>query len=301
VSAYGKGLNAAPEETIEISMFMTEALRAIVLQSLTGSKDTFISIFDDPGLETTGLPAGSMRSIMEAYFSAYETVIKDLESLKYGMSVELNDWSMFLDLKPIDDSPTSEFLSSQDVQLSDLTGQLDWDADVAILMGLAPLPGSWESTLSRLMEMAMPMYGLEAAAAEEWMDAITLSLPIKGAYSMRFDGGFSYAGFYEIIDADAADVYKKWIKLTKDMVSSAQGTHSYYSEISIEEAVRSLGGHSVDLMTLTVNPESAAMQLPEQKEIMEAMFPDGKVVYEICLINDRIYIIRFVANNTFIF
>lgn len=289
VSAYGKALNTVPEETIEISMVMTEALRALVLQSITGPKESFMSVLDDSALETTGLPAGSMRSMMEAYFSVYETVIKDLESLKYGMSVEQNDWSMFLDITPMSDSPTSEFLSSQDVQLSDLTSQLDWNADVAMLVGMASLPESWESILGELMKMAMPIYGLEAAAAQEWMDAITLSLPIKGAYSMSFDGGLSYAGFYEIIDSDAAEVYEKWIKLTKDMVGSAQASYSYYSEITVEKAVRSVGGHSVDLVTLTINPESAAMQLPEQREVMEAMFPGGKVAYELCLIDDRIY------------
>lgn len=155
-----------------------------------------------------------------------------------------------------------------------------------MVMGMADLPKSWEADLRKLWEGLMPLYGLNADEADVWMELFDVTLPMRGSFEMSFSDGVRFAGFYDILDAPAAAVYEKWLNVTGGM---ATGDDGFYKDFAIKRAHREIDGLKVDSISFAMNPENPAMELPEQKAMMEQMFPGGKMTYEMAIKDERIY------------
>lgn len=289
IESYAANVQPEAKETLELEFNMIEPLRAMALQAMMAPKAQMMAAFDTPEMAASGISAESMQEMMAAYFSVYESIVRDLNSLTYSFGVRDSKIVYAMDIMPTAGSGTAEFLKSQAVPITDLAPSVRWDSDMAFMVGMDSLPESWNEPILALLEGVVPIYGLEASAATEWLDAMQKSLPLKSAFSMNFKDGISYFGFYEIMEGSATEVYNQWIKITEQIVPAELNAASMYSDISIVKDARKESGHSVDVLTLTLNPEHVTMQIPEQKEYMESMFPGGKLTYEMCLVGDRIY------------
>lgn len=291
VEAYVAGLELSPEQTIEVDVNMSEEIRAAAVAALALPKAQVMAAFEQPvdELEASGMTPEMMKGMMEAYFSFYETMLMDTASFALAFGVGDNDLQFDLSMTPVPGSGLADLVASQNVDVSDLVDSVDWSSGMAMVMGMGDLPESWQPLLDSMMQSLMPLYGLDASVAAEWTAVMGATLPFKGVYNISFEDGISFYGFYDILDASAADVYASWLTITEGLVSGGESVEPYYTDLKVEKGVREIEGHSVDRIEMTVNPEHPTMQLPEQKEMMEQLFEDGKVAYEMVLVDSRIY------------
>ncbi|MDQ8206635.1 hypothetical protein QEH52_03885 [Coraliomargarita sp. SDUM461003] len=289
LASYANALVLEPSETVQLSFSLNESMRTAAVAGLAMAKGQMMASMDAAELADSGIPPETMQAMMESYLSFYINMLRDLDRMDLGMSVDENDWKFALELTPLANTPSARFLASQNVDISDIANAVDWDADIAVAMGMGALPAEWQTSMEAFMQAMMPLYGLEDAAAAEWVEVTQRSLPFKGVYSMDFAEGMSFSGFYEILQGSAAEVYESWISLCEGLVVDESAMVAYYSDIVVKRGYRSEAGHPVDFMELTVNPDHPAMASPEQEEVMNQFFKDGKIAYEMCLIDDRIY------------
>jgi len=292
VKSYAETLVLEPKETIELRFVLNDQIRELAIASLTSMKSEVISAFENPEPDTPELSYESMSELMEGYFSVYELLIRDLDQLEFTMSVSDTALNNSLSLIPVEGSQSAVLLASQDVNISDLSTSARWDSDIAILMGLSAFPDELQPSFQKLMESIMPFYGLSKDAAAEWVSVTNMSLPFKGVYNLDFNEGFSYSGFYDILENPASEVYEAWLSLCESFNMGDASAGSIYSDVTIKRNDHKHDGHSVDLLELTINPESPLMQLPEQEAIMGQMFKDGKLTYEMSLVDNRIYVAK---------
>ena len=290
IESYAAALSLAPLDTVELTLQLNDSIKAMMLGALAMPKAQMMAAFDDSSLEETGLQPELMKGMMEAYFSFYEAMLRDMDAIGYNMSVTDEDLRFAFDFTPVQASPTARFIASQDVDIADLAFSADWGSDICFVMGLGVIPEEWQPSLDAMMQAVMPLYGLEGSEATAWVKATNASLPLKGVYNMDFNGAFVFDAYYELLDTPAAAAYDQWLALTEDL-SSDLGA-AFYSDISLQKSYRTLAGQpsqSVDRLILTLNPEHPSMQMPEQKAMMEKMFQGGKMAYEMALVDNRIY------------
>ncbi len=291
VESYVEALEIAANDTFELSLTLNDQLRAAIVSSIALPKAQMLATFDDPDMPSTGVPADVMKRMMNAYFSMYESMLKDLDTLDWGMSIVGADWRSSFTFTPLAGSGTAKFLSDQNVDITDLGSLPAWDSDFAMVMGIGALPEELQPGLKEFIEALMPLYGLSEDAATDWLETMNMTLPCKSAYSMNFDDGLAYSGFYEVLgETPATEVYEKSIALFESLASGDGAAPSYYSDVHVERGYRSHAGHSVDLVTMTMNPEHPLLQLPEQQKMMEELLGGGELSYEITVVGDRVYL-----------
>lgn len=290
IKTYVADLKASPAHTVEVKLEMSDDMRAAAVASLALPKAQMMAAFDDPDTAAAaGMPPGAMKGMMESYFAFYESMLTETSRFEFAFGVEGSVFDFEMSLTPVEGSGLADFIASQDVDITDLAGSADWSSGMAMIAGMNDLPESWDPLVDSAMQSLMPLYGLDDSAAAEWTAAMEKTLPFKGAYSMNFEDGMSFFGFYDIMDTPAQEVYDIWLEITESVAPGGDSVEPYYSDIKIEKGVRTLNGHSVDRIELTLNPEHPSMQLPEQKQVMEQMFHEGKLAYEMALVDNRIY------------
>lgn len=290
VAAYASDLKVTPEETVEITIELSDEIRQAVIASLAIPRAQMMAAFEQPDVDTAGVSPEAMKGMMESYFSFYETMLKETSRFDLGFGVDGKDLDFVISMLPVDGSGLADLVTSQNVDITDLAKSVNWDSGMSMILGMNDLPESWKPLMDSSMKSLMPIYGLDDEASEKWVEAMQLTLPFKGLYNVSFEDGMSFSGYYDILDAPAQEVYDLWLSIIKGITEVDDPTTAYYSEINIEKGHRVINEHSVDRIELVLNPEHPTMQLDGQKELMEKMFKDGKFVYEMAVVGSRIYI-----------
>ena len=288
LASYAEALSLAPSETVELSFQLDASIKGMLLGAIAMPKAQMMAAFDDASMQDAGIPPEAMREMMEMYFSFYETMLRDMDSLGYDLSVKDGDLSIAFSFTPVAGSKSAAFLESQNIGIADLASAAAWDSDMAIAFGFNELPEAWQPGLEKFMQTLMPVYGLEASDADNWVKLTNESFPFRSVYNIDFQDSLSFSGFYELLDTPTAEFYEECLALIQSL-KTADTINAYYSDITIERAHRTQSGHSIDRLSLTLNPEHPTMQMPEQQEVMEKMFPGGQLIYEMSQKGDRIY------------
>lgn len=288
LASYAENLTLDPSETVELSLQLDESMKGMLLGMIAIPKAQMLTAFDEAGMEGSGLPPEAMREMMEMYFSFYETILRDMDKLRYDLSVKDEDLSIAFSFTPVAGSKSAAFLESQNIGIADLASAVAWDSDVAMAFGFNELPAAWQPGIEKFMQMLMPVYGLEADDAEEWVELTHASFPFRSVYNINFEPSLKFSGFYELLGTPTAEFYEQCLSLIQNL-DTGSSANAYYSDVNIERAHRTQFGHSIDRLNLTLNPEHPTMQMPEQQEVMEKMFPSGQLIYEMSQKDARIY------------
>ena len=288
LASYAEALSLAPSETVELSFQLEASIKGMLLGAIAMAKAQMMAAFDDASMQDAGISPEAMREMMEMYFSFYETMLRDMDSLGYDLSVKDSDLSIAFSFTPVAGSKSAAFLESQNIDIADLASAAAWDSDMAIAFGFNELPEAWQPGLEKFMQTLMPVYGLEVSDADSWVKLTNESFPFRSVYNVDFQDSLSFSGFYELLDTPTAGFYEECLALIQSL-KTADAINAYYSDITIERAHRTQSGHSIDRLSLTLNPEHPTMQMPEQQELMEKMFPGGQLIYEMSQKGDRIY------------
>ncbi|MFQ3271288.1 MAG: hypothetical protein ACI9A1_001611 [Lentimonas sp.] len=286
---YGQQLPAEVADTLSVQLKMNEPVRAMALGGLQLSKGMMLSSMQTAITPEMGLPAGCYESIFGAYFGVFEYVLRDLSTLNLSLSVDDEDLNYSFSIEPTAESELAAWMRRQNIEITDIMSSTNWDDTMAVAVSMAPLTAGERATWSDLAETMMPLYGLQAKDAEQWMQLIDATLPLKAGYSVELAESFSFEGFYQLLNGSADEVYVQTMKLIELMPTAEKTPASYYSAIEFQPGIREVNGHSVDRITMTMNLEHPTMQMPGQKEQILALFQDGQIAYESAVIDDRIY------------
>ncbi|MEM7791588.1 MAG: hypothetical protein AAF546_09330 [Verrucomicrobiota bacterium] len=286
---YALQLVSNPQQTLELTFTLNDELRATAVTTLNAYQQGMMAIFDPPGVDF-GMLTEDLDSMMESYFAFYEILLKESEQFQMGLGVEQQSVELSTGVTAVDGSSLAALIDSQDVNITELLPLVDWSSDLAFLGGFSDLPESWNSLLLSLLESMMPFYGLEKSNASEWVDLLKATLPLKSVYHFDFDDGMQFSGFYDILEGSASEVYDAWLEITDTMVSGKTELAPYYSEVKIERASRSQGDHQIDRIKMVINPDHPTLQMPEQKVVMDQLFNEGEIIYEMAQVSDRIHV-----------
>ena len=276
-------------DTLSVQLRMNEPVRAMAMGGLQFSKGMMLSSMQGQITPEMGIPADFYENIFGVYFGVFEYLLRDLSTLKLSLGVEEDDLKYTCSIEPTAESELAAWMQRQNIEISDILSSTNWDAPMAVALSMAPLSASERATWNGLVESMMPLYGLEAKDAEQWMQLFDASLPLKAGYSVAFTESFSFEGFYQLLNGSADEVYKQSMALIEQMPTSENTPASYYSDIEFQQGIREVNGHSVDQISMTLNLDHPTMQMPGQREQMLAFFKDGKFAYETAVIDDRIY------------
>ena len=261
----------------------------MAMGGLQFSKGMMLSSMQTAITPEMGLPADFYESIFGAYFGVFEYVLRDLSTLNLSLSVDDEDLKYSFSIQPTAESELAAWMQRQNIEITDIMSSTNWNSAMAVALSMSPLTTSERATWSGLMETMMPLYGLEAKDAEQWMQLFDMSLPLKAGYSMELADTFSFEGFYQLLNGSADEVYQQSMELVAHLPTAESAPASYYSTIEFQKGIREVNGHTVDQISMALNLEHPTMQIPGQQEQMLALFEDGEIVYESSVIEDRIY------------
>lgn len=286
---YAQQLPAEPTDTLSVQLKMNEPVRMMAMGGLQFSKGMMLSSMQGELTPEMGLPADFYESIFGAYFGVLEFALRDLSTLNIALSVNEENLNYTVSIAPTAGTQLEHWMQQQNIEISDILPTVDWSSDMAIALSMAKLTDPERAAWSKLTAAMMPLYGLEAKDAEDWMQIFDQSLPLKASYSIEVENGFSFEGFYQLLDGSAQAVYDQSMQLVEQMPTAESNPTAYYSDIKFQKGIRTANGHSIDQISMTMNLDHPTMQMPGQKEQMLALFEDGKIVYESAVIDDRIY------------
>jgi hypothetical protein len=288
-AAYAQQLPAEPSDTLSVQLKMNPSVRAMAMGGLQFSKGMMLTSMQNELPPEMGLPADFYENIFGAYFSVFEFILRDLSTFHIALSVNEANLNYTLAIAPTADSQLAHWMQQQNSAISDILPTVDWTSDMAIALSMAKLTEAERTAWSTLATALMPLYGLEAKDADDWMQIVDQSLPLKASYSIDVADGFSFKGFYQLLEGNAQAVYDRSMQLVQQLPTSANNPTAYYSDIEFQKGIRSTNGHAIDQISMTMNLEHPTLQMPGQKEQICALFEDGKIIYESTVIDDRIY------------
>lgn len=288
-AAYAQQLPAEPSDTLSVQLKMNPSVRAMAMGGLQFSKGMMLTSMQNELPPEMGLPADFYENIFGAYFSVFEFILRDLSTFHIALSVNEANLNYTLAIAPTADSQLAHWMQQQNSAISDILPTVDWTSDMAIALSMAKLTEPERAAWSTLATALMPLYGLEAKDADDWMQIVDQSLPLKASYSIDVADGFSFKGFYQLLEGNAQAAYDRSMQLVQQLPTSANNPTAYYSDIEFQKGIRSTNGHAIDQISMTMNLEHPTLQIPGQKEQICALFEDGKIIYESTVIDDRIY------------
>jgi hypothetical protein len=234
-----------------------------------------------------GMDPKAMAELMGVYFDMFETGVKGFESL--GVKLDLKGETLKVEetIVPVPGSTLAGWFKAKEGNLGALSSYLDQKAPMGVAMRFEGNENLMP-TLKRFISLSMQMQGLPADsdAIRDTEKLVESFVPVQFAGSVDMKEGIQFGGIYQFPGKDSATVYANMKEFLKNSMQSQVGEGKPYSSINVEEGVRKVGGVSVDRITLVVNLDAPIYQMPGQREMIESLWPGGKMVFDYAMRGD---------------
>jgi hypothetical protein len=231
-----------------------------------------------------GMDPKVMAELMGVYFDMIETGVKGFESL--GVKLDLKGETLIVEetIVPVAGSTLAGWFKTKDGNLGTLSPYLNQKSPMGVAMRFEG-NDSLMPSLKRLISLSMQMQGLPADsdAIRDTEKLIESFVPLQFAGSMDMKEGIQFGGVYQFPGKDSATVYADMKEFLKNSMQSQVGDGKPYSSITVDVGVRKVNGISVDRTTMVVNLDAPLYQMPGQKEMIESLWPGGKMVFDYAL------------------
>ncbi len=281
---------ARPGQTVEVRLEPSPAAKAQLLPLLAVARMALTQRIESTA--TNGVNSKALRELFGLYFDGIETFVKGLHELKVGLGVDRGSVVLEETVSPEPDSDLAHWIHKPPYPLR----AEDVKAVTPHALASAAMTIEKNERLLNLMRrffqlsMEMQNAGTNQNSTRGMMDLIELSLPMRVWGSAFFDGHLEFSGAYQYPASSAAAVYGKMKPLLKELVKTWAGQEKLYSAASFTEKVRTVAGIPVDRFSLTFNLNSPLYRLPQQKQQIEAMFPNGKMDMDYALKNNELLV-----------
>ncbi len=266
-----------PSQAVEVRLEPSAAAKAQFLPMLAVARMALSQKFETTA--TNGVNAKALGDLFGLYFDGIETFVKGLREFKLGVGVDADSLVLEETVSAEPDSDLAQWihkpaypLRAEDVKALTpnalASGAMTIDKNERLL-----------DLMRNFFELSMEMQNAETnqASTSEMMELMEVSLPMRVWGSVFFNEHLEFSGAYRYPASSAAEVYGKMKPLIKQLVSIWAGQKKVYSAASFAQKARTVAGIPVDRFSVALNLNSPLYRLPQQKQRIEAMFPNGKM------------------------
>ncbi len=231
-----------------------------------------------------GIDPKVMGELMSVYFDVIETGIKGLESLEIKLDLKGDTLIVDETIVPVANSALAGWFTVKDGNLGALSPFLNRKSPMGVAMrfegneSLMPI-------LKRFIGLSLQLQGLPAdsEAIRETERLVEAFVPMQFAGNIDVKQGIQFGGIYQFPGKDSAKVYASMKEFLRNSMQSQVGTDKPYSSVTLDEGQRKVNGVSVDRTTMVMNLEAPIYQMPGQKEMMENLWPGGRMIFDYAL------------------
>jgi hypothetical protein len=291
-AAWQPGQFGPLNQIVKIDITPGDALRTELLQTMGLGRMIVTGAL--AGLDPATMPGVNPKALGELmgfYFDTVETGITGVETLSLGLNVDKGNLMITETVSATSGSELAKWLAGS-------TGSLDGVLPYAASSAQASFAMRFGNNLDVMpllkkvmgLSMQMQVGGADPQVIQETETLIDATLPVQFAGTVDFSAGINFGGAYEFPGRNANEVYALFKTYIKGPMQSQAGADKPYQEISFKEAARNVGGNSIDRVTMVFNLDAPIYQAPGQKEMIESMWKDGKLVFDYAVVGERMLV-----------
>ena len=268
-----------------------EPLREQLLSGLAMVRMMIVGTMAQQGQNVPGVDAEAMGELMGAYFDVFQVGLRGLETLQVGLDVRGEEITITETVVAKRDSELAGWLDAGEGSLDSVIGHVSPDQPLAIAARWDK-PTGFMPTLKKFARLSLQMQGAPAgeAAVKDLEELIDASIPMRFGGGMGFNEGFVFSGAYEFPGRDLGRVYDLMRRYFEGPLQQQVGDDQLYKSIVFTEGARKANGLAVDRVTMELNMDSPLFQMPGQKEMMERIWPGGKMVVDQARQGNRLFV-----------
>lgn len=283
----------APGKTLEINLRLSEPVRAQLTEGLETIRQLLTqTLGQNPTLSQGGINPKAMTEMLGLYFDAMDAVVKGFGEMKVGADVTADAITFDDVLSAKSGTELAQWLQAPASPLTaaDLTGQ-----DPQALASFAMYMGKSDNLVKlvqKLMSLSLQLQNAQTndAVVKDITAMMEKMLPAKFSGSFNLKNGFGFSGVYTFPNNNGAEAYAEMKRVFNGSMKSLVGKDQLYSAVSFAEKDHTVSGTPVDRFSFTLNLDNPQLQVPGQKESIEAMFPKGKLELDYALKGGKLFL-----------
>lgn len=268
--------------TLSLDVRPTEPLRQQMIQSMAMVRMMVGGAMGAQNQEAfPGMDPMAMAQLFGVYFDVLETGLKGWENLNLGVDVQQDALRIQERVTAVAGSEFAAWLKGTDGSLAPVLAYADDAASAAFAFRWGESP-AYMPTLKKFLRLSMQMQGVPADSdtVKETERLIDLMAPMQLAGSVDFQKGLTFSGAYQFPGRDVKEIYGLMQKYLETSMQGQVGEGKPYKEATFKEAQREVAGQQVDRLTMAFNLDAPLYQMPGQKEMIESLFPGGRMEFD---------------------
>jgi hypothetical protein len=282
----------SPREAIQLQIAPGEPLRQQLLQGLGMVRLTLGSALGNPQAQAVpGVDSRALADLLSLYLDLFETAFKGMDRFTVGLDLQNGQLRLRKQLTAQPGSDLASWLQDGESSLESVLPYANSPAPVSFAMrwnGSAALM----PTLKKLTRLSLQLQGMpaESESVKETEKLLELLVPFKAAGYLSLSNELAFAGVYEFPGRDLKEIYRLMQNYLQTSMQSQVGEDKPYKTIRFDEAKRQLAGTRVDRVTMEVNLDAPLYQMPGQREMIESIWPGGRMEFDYAMKGDRMFI-----------
>lgn len=292
VRRWEQSVSKAEPHALHLNLGMDDAVRMQVVSTLAFGKIMLSQTFENPQFAgQSGFNPVAMKDIIGIYFQIVEGVVQGLEQLHVEVDVTSENIAIHKRVIPLAGTDLAEWLRPGKGGLQTLVPFMDPEAPLAVAARLTAGPGALEF-MKKAIRLGFQMQNLneDETTLERTDELMQAMLPMAFAGSIDLDDGYQFGAVYEIPGTEPAKVYGQLLDWLDNVMPGQVGKDKMYSSFTLKRGAQRIGDVSVDHASIGINPDSPALQSPQQKAVFEKMWPGGKMEIDYALKANRLHI-----------
>jgi hypothetical protein len=279
------------ERAVALDLVPTDALRHLILQGL-GSARTGIeaAVLTQPG-QLPGVDGRALKELLGLYLDVFEIGFKGLERLHLTLDLRGDTLVVGKRVTALAGSDFAGWLRGVEGSLDSVLPYATGKAPVAFAMRLHASTNLM-TLLRKFTRASLQVQGIasDSETAKETERLLDLMIPVKVGGIVDFTKTFSFAAVYEFPGRDLGGVHDAVKRYLQTSMQSQAGPDKPYTTVTYEEGKRELGGVRVDRATMVLNFDSPLYQGQGQREMLESMWPGGRMEFDYLRKGDRLFL-----------
>lgn len=282
-----------PARLVELTLSMSESFRTQAAAGMAFGKMMLGQAMAAQNSQAEGgVNPAAMQAMLGAYFDILDTVVGGLQEL--GLGLDLSSDALTVE-SSVAAKPGSELATWLQKPAGQVTAEdMKW-VEPEAFFSMAGYIGKepWLLKLTRkLTRAAFQVQNLDtnSAALKDLDDLLAKTLPASLAGWMDLKDKFTFAFAYRFPASNPTAAYAEMKHFLTNGFQAFVGKDKPYSAGSLAERDHTLAGVLVDRFSLTVNLDSPLFKMPGQREQIQALWPEGKMVMDYALKEDRLLV-----------
>jgi hypothetical protein len=225
------------------------------------------------------------------YFDMFDTFVKGLDRL--DVDLDLGEQTLVAETtaRAVPGSDLTGWFKARGNGIGGLASYVDPNAAVSFAMSIGA-DAPYLTLMKKLARVSLELQNqpLDEATASQFDQMMDVFVPSNSVLSMDFGQGTTLVSVSEFPGRDIAGAYASFKQLFVRASTTLAGPGKLYSAFEFKEGFRTVAGRPVDRLTLQINLDSPAFQMPGQRESMERMWPGGKSEFEYAVRDNRLYL-----------